>query len=268
MKTTEEFNKYVTEVCEKNNFIVAYENIDQVSEEEYKQIRMDWFGASDSSKLLDVNPFANGSSTDLLHEKITGETDDSIGKKASVRMGKDIEHIILNKLQEAFHHTEECWLDKPIHMYGCEKNHLGINYDAVLVDFVERQPDRAIPIEIKAVTKYGRRYYDFSKAKLYQKDGVWEEREIPTPTMNVSTSIKDAADLYGIPVYYYTQLQQQMIGLGAQLGLLAAMDVDNWDINVFVIKRDPLCVELLEKFSERMWQQLKTTKEIRKMKED
>lgn len=266
----EKFNNFVSEVCEINGFDIAYENIDQVSEKDYQQIRMDWFGASDSSKLLDVNPFPKGSSTDLLHEKLTGEVDESIGKKASVRMGKDIEEIILRKLQEVFDHTKECWLDKPVHMYGNFNNHLGINFDAVLVNFVDEHKgvvDRPVPVEIKSVTKYGRKYYDFNKSKVYQKDGEWDERKIEEPLMNVTTSIKDAADLYGIPVYYYTQLQQQMLALNSDIGLLAAMDVDNWDIHIFVIKKDDLVREQLLKFSERLWGQLKTTKEIRKLKE-
>lgn len=266
----EKFNNFVSEVCEINGFDIAYENIDQVSEKDYQQIRMDWFGASDSSKLLDVNPFPKGGSVDLLHEKLTGEVDESIGKKASVRMGKDIEEVILRKLQEVFAHTEECWLDKPVHMYGNFNNHLGINFDAVLVNFVDNNKgvvDRPVPVEIKSVTKYGRKYYDFSKSKVYQKDGKWDERDVKEPLMNVTTSIKDAADLYGIPVYYYTQLQQQMLALNSNIGLLAAMDVDNWDIHIFVIKKDDLVKEQLLKFSERLWEQLKTTKEIKKLKE-
>lgn len=266
----EKFNNYVSEVCEVMGFDIAYENIDQVSEKDYQQIRMDWFGASDSSKLLDVNPFPKGSSTDLLYEKLTGEVDESIGKKASVRMGKDIEEIILRKLQEVFAHTKECWIDKPVHMYGNFNNHLGINFDAVLVNFVDNNygvVERPIPVEIKSVTKYGRKYYDFNKSKVYQKDGEWDERDVKEPIMNVTTSIKDAADLYGIPVYYYTQLQQQMLALNSNIGLLAAMDVDNWDIHIFVIKKDDLVREQLLKFSERLWGQLKTTKEIRKLKE-
>lgn len=264
------FNEFVSEVCEVNNFSIAYEHIDQVSEEDYQQIRMDWFGASDSSKLLDVNPFPKGSSVDLLQEKLTGEVDESIGKKASVRMGKDIEEIILRKLQEAFDHTKECWLDKPVHMYGNFNNHLGINFDAVLVNFVDNNYgviDRPVPVEIKSVTKYGRKYYDFNKSTIYQKDGDWKERIPENPIMNTTTSIKDAADLYGIPVYYYTQIQQQMLALNSDLGLLAAMDVDNWDIHIFVIKKDDLVREQLLKFSERLWEQLKTTKEVRKLKE-
>lgn len=266
----EEFNNYVSEVCGVYGFNIAYENIDQVSEKDYQQIRMDWFGASDSSRLLDVNPFAKGSSTELLHEKLTGEVDESIGKKASVRMGKDIEEVILRKLQEAFEHTEECWLDKPIHMYGNFNNHLGINFDAVLVNFIDNNHgviNKPIPVEIKSVTKYGRKYYNFDKSKAYQKDGEWNERDLKEPLMNVTTSIKDAADLYGIPVYYYTQLQQQMLALNSDIGLLAAMDVDNWDIHIFMIKKDDLVREQLLKFSERLWNQLKTTKELRKLKE-
>lgn len=264
------FNNFVSEVCKVNGFDIAYENIDQVSEKDYQQIRMDWFGASDSSKLLDINPFPKGSSTDLLHEKLTGEVDESIGKKASVRMGKDIEEIILKKLQEVFNHTKECWIDKPVHMYGNFNNHLGINFDAVLVNFIDNNYgviDRPTPVEIKSVTKYGRKYYDFNKSKMYQKDGEWIKRDLEEPLINVTTSIKDSADLYGIPVYYYTQLQQQMLALNSNIGLLAAMDVDNWDIHIFVIKKDDLVREQLLKFSERLWGQLKITKEIRKLKE-
>src|SRR5690554_4533033 len=107
-------------------FVVVYEDIDQVPEEEFAQIRMSGMGASDSSKLLEVSPFPNSSLEDLIKERVTGAWDESIGKKGSVRMGKELETLVIEKtqniLREAFQKDEDdpfaLYVYKPRHMYG------------------------------------------------------------------------------------------------------------------------------------------------------
>jgi hypothetical protein len=163
-----EFQEQVTHVCKANGYDIVYENIDKAPEKVFQDIRQDWFGASDSSKLLNMNPFPNGTQEDLLKEKLTNIIDESIGKKASVRMGKDIEHIVIDKLNQ----TEEFngHIIKPVHMYGSYETHLSVNFDGVHI----RPYNICIPVEIKAVTKYGRKYYDFNKSWMYQKNGEWQ----------------------------------------------------------------------------------------------
>ena len=63
-------------VLEQNGFKIIHKNIDQATEEEYVQIRMQGFGASDSSKLLNCNPFPNGTRMHICIEKATGVHDE------------------------------------------------------------------------------------------------------------------------------------------------------------------------------------------------
>lgn len=261
------YNDQLAEICARQEFIVVKKDIDLVSEEEYAQIRMDWFGASDSSRLLDVNPFPKGTFEDLIHEKLTNEVDESIGKKASVRMGKDIEDLIMEKCKLPFKNSvyHPIHIFKPTYMYGNLKNHLGCNFDGVALI-----PDnKAFPIEIKAVTKYGRKYYDFTKSKYYQKDGEWQEPREFFGEFEGDT-IEDRAHSIGIPVYYYTQLQQQMMLLNSPIGFLAAMDVDNWDVHIFIVLKDSSVWEELKQRSLLGWTRISTTRKIKeeKMKKD
>lgn len=246
--------------CEKQGFKIVYKDIDQVSEEEFKQIRMDWFGASDSSKLLDVNPFPNGTKKDLVKEKLTNEVDESIGKKASVRMGKDIEHIIMDKVEKYLRtfHNKPLAIIKPSNMYGMYESMLGTNFDGVYVT-----PDIVFPIEIKAVTKYGRKYYDFKKSCAYQIEGEWQPNR-PIVEVCQGTDYENIAHSLGIPVYYYTQTQQQILTAGSNFALLAVMDVDNWDIHIFYIPRNESCIQELINTGTEEALKIRTIKKLKK----
>jgi hypothetical protein len=57
-----------------------------------------------------------------------------------------------------------------------------------------------------------------------------------------------------------------MAFLGANLGYLAVMDVDNWDIHVFYIPRDSSIIEQLKTESTKVWTKIKTIKEIQELK--
>lgn len=228
----------------KNKWEVYFEHIDKVSDEEYARIRTETFGASDSSRLLNVNPFANGTLEDLIKEKVTGVYDESIGLKPSVRMGKDIEHIILQKVQELF----EREVYKPYNMYKDKNSGLSVNFDGVM-----EEEDELVPIEAKAVTKYGRIHYDFLKTTYQQLNGEWQPKMQvnlkplldQTKFDNIQEYIKALAKEYGIPVYYLTQVQQQMIALGSSKGYLVVMDVDTWNVNVFTVYRDNTIIKEL-----------------------
>ena len=275
------WNDILTEKLKENGFQITYEDIDQVSEEEYVQIRMQGFGASDSSKLLNCNPFPNGTRMDLCKEKATGVYDESIGKKASVRMGKDIEPIILNKAGSLISIDKGTGVVlKPSNMYG-NTHHLNINYDGIWIDTEKEMRDpgdplsfpihtykeggNIFPIEAKAVTKYGRRHYDFTKAIYFQKDGEYHKRDQnPSkyigPIRDISEYCIEAAKHYGIPVYYYTQIQQQMLGTDSD-GYLAVMDVDNWDVHVFKIYQDEYVQSELKRLGDVGWSIVEIQKE-------
>ena len=238
-------DEILNSICQNGyiKFDVVFEDITSVSEEEYQQARMDWLGASDSSKLLNVNPFSEHPYDDLVDEKAYKKVDEEIGKKASVRMGKDLEPLIIKKLQEVFTN-----LIKPANMYGNKEYGLEVNFDGVMIDEEHQQ---GTPVEIKTVTKWGKKYYDLSKAFMSQEDGVWQPINIYTPSLlgeSYPDSYEEAADHYGIPVYYYTQLQQQMMALNSKVGYLAILDTDKWNVHIFFIAKQQKCWdELLQK---------------------
>ena len=215
----------------------AYEDIDKVPEEEYAKIRMDYFGASDSSKLLEVNPFSLDPLKELLNEKLTGKVDETIGKKASVRMGKDIEPIILKKAANLL----KVDIYKPRNMYKDKTTILATNFDGVTEEFV--------PVEAKAVTRFGKKYYNFLNAEYNTNQGeAYEKPMLPKPKLKIEdfedlqTYINKMAEYYGVPVYYYTQVQQQILALNSQEGFLAVLDVENWDMHIFRIYKDDVTI--------------------------
>lgn len=240
-----DLNKTLDKICKVGyiKFDVVFENITSIPEDEYQQARMDWLGASDSSKLLNVNPFSEHPYDDLVDEKAYKKIDEEIGKKASVRMGKDLEPLIIQKLQDVFSN-----LIKPANMYGNKEHGLEVNFDGVMID---EEHLLGIPVEIKTVTKWGKKYYDLSKAFISQEDGVWQQTNIYTPTLldqDTQISYEEAAEHYGIPVYYYTQLQQQMMALNSNTGYLAILDTDKWNVHIFFIAKQQKCWdELCEK---------------------
>ena len=55
---------------------------------------------------------------------------------------------------------------------------------------------------------------------------------------------------FGIPAYYYTQVQQQLAGLNSNHGFLAAMFDDTWTFKLFLVKRDEYVINKLYEIAE------------------
>ena len=55
---------------------------------------------------------------------------------------------------------------------------------------------------------------------------------------DLSNHIKRKATKLGIPAYYYTQVQQEIAGLDAEYGYLAALFDESWTFKVYYIPRD------------------------------
>lgn len=223
---------------EKQGFLCMAPNTNKMTDEEFSLYRCEGFGASDSSILLGVNPFPNGDLTSLIIQKADKITLNEIGKKASVRMGKDLEKMIIkwaNKLK-----IQKGSIYKPTSMFK-HPGGLLVNFDGVF-------SDTFVPIEIKVVTKYGRRYYDFSKAFMRTSLGETKKYLILNDTKDIEDIREHCivnAKEHGIPVYYYTQLQQQMLALGVSYGYLCVLDVEEWELAVFKVYHSTKVFEAL-----------------------
>lgn len=209
---------------------IAVENIQALSHEEYALKRKNYFGASDSSILCGVNLYKTLDA--LLKEKnlkYLTEEEKAVGEKPIVKKGYDLEPIILNKAAEQLANP----LVKPKDMFKFKKvNGLSVNYDGITVE-----DSCLIPVEAKLVSKYGEKYYN----KHIKKS------EANIISMNVEgdslqAHIKRKALKFGIPPYYYTQIQQEIAGLDAPYGYLAALFDDSWDFKLYFIKRDDFVI--------------------------
>jgi predicted phage-related endonuclease len=259
-KELENLNKYL----KKNNVGITYKNINQATEDEFRQIRMLGIGASDTSYLLEVNPFSPEPIKSLLNQKAFGEYDESISKKASVRMGKDLEALILEKVSTILK-DEFKSIIKPVDMYGIPEIHLNTNFDGIGIKNLDQPKDNYIPIEAKVCTQFGRKYYDFKKSFVYEFEDQVLTREIPqfkiTDIENIQNLCLKESSEYGIPPYYYTQLQQQILFLNSTYGYLTVLDVANWSINIFKIYSNLIVQNAIKNKASKLWKQVEFLKE-------
>lgn len=227
---------------------IYIKNIDEVlaNNEDFALIRKNGLGGSDSSAVLGVNPYTTR--TQLIQEKarnqLTAE-EKAVGDKVAVRKGRDLEPLIIEKA------TKALGIDvfKPSDMYRFrDYPWLTMNFDGIFKE------DQYYPCEIKVVTLYGQKHYDFNKAYYDELDGL---KAIP---LNYADSeintIETKAMQYGIPPYYYTQLQQEMMALNAPYGLLAVLKDSDWRLNVFFIHQDKYVQSRLVTEGWKVWEEV------------
>ena len=211
------------------------ENIADLSDDEYALARRKGFGASDSSVLLGVNPYKQ--KHDLIIEKrstVITETERAIKMKDAVRKGFDLEPLILQKYVKLTGDVEPI---KPTSMYQITDTPcLTINFDGV-----GHTDNNLIPIECKFVTTYGDKYYNREHAFKREFGECSLHRNCRAYTDSIDR-IKAKAEACGIPPYYYTQVQQQIYGLGAPFGYLQALHDKGWEAVLYFIPRDEECI--------------------------
>jgi hypothetical protein len=105
-------------------------------------------------------------------------------------------------------------------------------------DGVTGTPEQYIPAEIKVVTMYGEKHYDFTKA-MYRED-MQSFLPLPEDVTERNWDIINKAAHYGIPPYYYTQVQQEMMALNAPFGHLSVLTDRTWMLYTFYIHRDAM----------------------------
>lgn len=219
--------------------------------EAFAMIRRAGFGASDSSILLGVNPFPDNTIPKLIKQKqsptITPE-ELAIGNLVNVRKGVDLEPLIIKKFQEKYDISEEK-LYKPTAMYRIGDTPLTVNFDGVM----HIKPFK-IPVEVKFVSIWGAKYWDIPKAigdKLIM-DGDIAELGVEVNSHYLTERAKEA----GLPIYYYTQIQQQMLALDAPFGYIAGLFDKEWEIKVFKVMADEQVHKKLIEEAEKLWNQV------------
>lgn len=237
---------------------IAVENIDSVSKEDFTQLRRQGFGGSDSSVLVGVNPFNTVS--DLIQSKLRtelSEEEKAIGKLTAVRKGNDLEPLIISKATEIL----KTVVFKPPHMYRFKEfPYLTMNFDGV----TDLNGKQYMPVEIKVCTIRGEKHYNKFKAIFDESlpEGAQAKLEQPDIAEN-NMSIEERAAHYGIPPYYFTQLQQEMMALDAPFGFLAVLFESDWYVRIYKVYKDPKTQHAIIVQGYKVWQKIEAIKKGR-----
>lgn len=238
---------------------VEIENIDAFlanDREGFALLRKNGLGGSDSSIVLGVNPYT--SRQELIQQKARDgltEEEKAVSEKTAVRKGNDLEPLIIEKTSK-FLNTE---IFKPKDMYRYKDYPwLTMNFDGVA-----EGEEGYYPVEIKVVTVYGQKHYNFNKAFFDETQGIF-----PIPENYAASeinTIETKAMQYGIPPYYYTQLQDEMMALNAEFGLLSVLRDSDWRVFTFYIHRDPFVQSRLITEGFKVWQEVTQLNPDRKL---
>lgn len=238
---------------------VEIENIDAFlanDREGFALLRKNGLGGSDSSIVLGVNPYT--SRQELIQQKARDgltEEEKAVSEKTAVRKGNDLEPLIIEKTSK-FLNTE---IFKPKDMYRYKDYPwLTMNFDGVA-----EGEKGYYPVEIKVVTIYGQKHYNFNKAFFDETQGIF-----PIPENYAASeinTIETKAMQYGIPPYYYTQLQDEMMALNAEFGLLSVLRDSDWRVFTFYIHRDPFVQSRLITEGFKVWQEVTQLNPDRKL---
>ena len=250
-------------------------NIADVSNDEYIMLRRNGFGTSDSSVVLGVNPYQTV--RDLIKSKQLDHVTDEerkVGEKTAVRKGRDLEPLVIEKWVHIF--GKDCI--KPPHQYrSTEHEFLTFNFDGVIKDFEEK--GQYIPNEIKIVTATGQKHYNAYKAWFSEFTGFRPRTKQPDSSVMIDvlhdtparvagkrkTDIENKARYYGIPPYYFTQLQQQIYGLKAPFGFLTVLFETTWELHTFLVWRDEATINSLIIEGAKLWDLLQSSKNSPKL---
>jgi hypothetical protein len=211
-------------------------------------------GGSDSSALLDVSPFTTY--VDLIEEKARNyltEDEQEVGDLANVRKGNELEPLIIQKTAAYMGKT----ILKPADMYRFSgAPWMTMNFDGVMEqEWQDPQTGgfgRYVPVEIKVLTVWGEKHYDKRKASFQEPFGL--VNAVPERVDLMNASIAEKAGIYGIPPYYYTQLQNENLALGrppySYLSILAEKD---WSLYYWFVWRDDAVQGALIERARQAW---------------
>ena len=202
-------------------------------------LRRNGFGASDSATLLGVSPFTKLEEL-IVQKQSTVVTPEEleVGLKPQVRKGADLECIVLDKFIKWFDNPQ-FQISKPAEQFKLfdDSGYTGltINYDALI--------GNSIPVECKVCSPFGRKHWDFTKS-LVNNQSPFAAQSYGS-AVNIQQKINMQAEMIGIPQYYYTQVQQQLLGTPSTIAYLAVIDDKLWEFHVFGINQDEVIQEAL-----------------------
>lgn len=229
------------------NLEVVVEDAYLLSPEEFTNIRRQGIGASDASVILGLQSKWK-TSEDIIKEKLQrsiSAEEIEVGNKPSVRKGRDLEHIVLNKAEDWLH----CEVDKPTDMYRFKDSPwLTVNFDGITTDPI----GTFTVVEAKVVTQYGEKFYDRDKA-LKSKSEIEFVSLIRNKKAFLKQDIETKAKACGIPPYYYAQVQQQLLAIDAPYGYLAALHDKDWELKMYLVPADPEVQAKIITESKKIW---------------
>lgn len=230
-----------------------YESVDLLKGSDFTLIRRDGFGGSDSSYLCNVNPYdCLANIIDQKARKTLTEEERAVSNQIAVIKGNDLEPLIIKKFEQIM--GIKCW--KPTDMYRFKDfPYLKMNFDGVT-----GKPEQYFPVEIKVVTKRGERHYNAALAYYTSQRGFGL---VPPNHSITDNSIETKAALYGIPPYYYTQLQDEMMALNAPYGYLCTLWESSWTVHMYFIWRDPKTQSAIVLNGSKAWDKVLALREQR-----
>lgn len=205
-------------------------------------------GGSEASIVLGVNKYTT--LEELIQEKLSDtvtEEELRVGALPTVRKGADLEPLILNKFSE-WAGIEVIKPESMFRINACPA--MTVNFDGV---YRHDRTKQIIPVEAKLVSQWGQKYWKPNKScKLF--DGVANH------PLYAGKDIKDhiltISEMYGIPEYYYTQVQHQLIATGADYGWLVALFDRDWEIGAYKIYADGYVQEKLIEECSSIWESI------------
>lgn len=223
----------------------AYE-LAQNDNDAFVLLRKNGFGASDSSILLGVNPWKK--IPDLVKDKRTMQVtaeDRKIGELENVRKGSDLEDLNLKKFAK--------WADMSCYKPNAMYRHGSYEYLTVDFDGLIYIDPFFIPVEAKYISLYALKYWTPSKSIATIIGGT----EYTCAGCDLADHIINIAHLYGIPPYYYTQLQHQMLMCDAPFGFMSGIFEKGWEHRVFKVFRDSYVIQQLIEIGAKAWDKVK-----------
>lgn len=237
--------------------VVEHAAAADLSPEAFALLRKMGLGASDTSVFLGTMSAFNKTTDSLISDKLTmfyTEQDKEISNKSSVRMGRDLEDLVLQKAEAA--------LERPV-VKAPEMFRMKLYpYLTMNLDGVSEEPDGIfVPVEAKVVTTFGDKYYDWDKAIIsYSKEPTFTGSH--TKAEDRAAYITQLAEIVGIPAYYYVQVQHELLGMGASYGYLAALRIKDWQLYLFGVVANPVIQSWIITEGNAVWQRIE---KLRKM---